>query len=185
MIVHTVTTDFFDSNVYLFERNGKRFMIDCGGTDTASLVIKPDIILLTHAHIDHILSLRDFKQCDIYVHKEEIPFLFDPGLNLSPQLIGKPYIFDGDYKDYHDLPSEYGIKVIHTPGHTPGSVSIQIDEYLFSGDTLFLGGIGNTSFPLGNEREERISLQKLFELPPDTIVFPGHGARTTIGQEKY
>ena len=75
-------------------------------------------------------------------------------------------------------------KIIHTPGHTAGSISILIEDALFSGDTLFRGTQGRTDLPTGDENQMRKSLKKLLELPEDTIVYPGHGVGTIISDEK-
>ncbi|HHV38212.1 MAG TPA: MBL fold metallo-hydrolase, partial [Tepidimicrobium sp.] len=77
------------------------------------------------------------------------------------------------------------IRIIHTPGHTPGSITINIENFLFTGDTLFAGSIGRTDFPEGSFRDIINSIEKkLLVYPDDTIVYPGHGPSSTIGDEK-
>ena len=110
--------------------------------------------------------------------------MLEPRYNLSTRLLGTAFIWDHNFYDYSDLPDELGIKVISTPGHTPGSISLQIDGHLLTGDTLFCGGIGNTAFPGGDYITEVQSIKKLLELSPHLSVHPGHGGSTTIGDEK-
>ncbi len=192
MKIEAITTDFFDSNIYLFESNGQKIMIDCGGTATnisallSSLDFCPDYVLLTHGHIDHILALSVFAGTDtkIFIHRDDAHFLRDPAYNLSSQLIGRQFVFEDNVFDYESLPKELEIQVLHTPGHTPGSVCLMIGEYLFSGDTLFCGGIGNTAFPGGDYPTEIASIKKLLMLPADTCVYPGHGCATTVANEQ-
>jgi len=192
MDIRFIVTDFFDSNVYLFERNGKKIMVDCGGTEDGmanilkSIDFWPDYLLLSHGHIDHILALPIFlnTRTKIFVHTSDAHYLRNPNYNLSPKLIGRDFKWFESVYDYGDLPKELGVEVIHTPGHTPGSVCFLIDKHLFSGDTLFCGGIGNTSFPGSNYAAEILSVQKLLTLSPDITVYPGHGSSTTIGQEQ-
>ena len=149
-------------------------------------------ILLTHAHFDHIKGLENYP-FPFYVHKEDCSLLKNSQLNGSgffkhlvvikkkPRLyeVGKPLYFN----NYPDSP-RYPIEVIHTPGHTPGSVSLRLDQWLFSGDTLFLDSIGRTDIPGASQDTLIKSIkQKLLSLPPDTLVYPGHGPTTTIDRE--
>ena len=167
-------------------------MVDCGGTvEGIRAMLKnfdfwPDHLLLTHGHIDHILALPLFSKTDtkVYIHKNDAHFLSDPNFNLSTRLIGTRFVWDHVFFDYDELPKDLGIDVIHTPGHTPGSVCLAVGEHLFSGDTLFCDGIGNTIFPGGDYDMEIQSIQDLFELPLKTAVYPGHGPSTTIEAEK-
>lgn len=184
------TTDFFDSNIYLLETNGHKIMIDAGGTPEfiKSLLQKqtfvPDYVLLTHGHIDHILALEMLENAKIFIHKDDAHYLVDPNFNLSPRLIGHHFIFNDHVYDYEQLPNELGIDVIHVPGHSPGSVALLINNKLFTGDTLFCNGIGNTSFPGGDLNAELNSVKKLLSLPGDMLVYPGHGPSTTIASEQ-
>ena len=131
-------------------------------------------ILQTHGHSDHVQALAEVKQATnapVAVHPADaamLPIAADVLLHDSDRLkVG-----------------EHELLVLHTPGHTPGGVCFLTGPYLISGDTLFPGGPGNTRSSTGNFPQIIASVRRLFELPDDTQVLPGHGADTTIGREK-
>lgn len=148
-------------------------------------------ILLTHGHGDHILALKqmkEFSKAPVGIHADDEDMLRDNNLNYSFMFASAPVEEKSDFhlKDGDILflgTSE--LKIIHTPGHTMGSLGILFDNDLISGDTLFNGGIGRTDLPGGDYGSiiESIST-KLFTLPEETAVHPGHGPSTTIGAEK-
>ncbi|MDP8289733.1 MAG: MBL fold metallo-hydrolase [Candidatus Susulua stagnicola] len=145
-----------------------------------------DFIALTHAHFDHIGGLNSLDY-PFYLHQEDLKFLKNPGFNGS-EFFGSSIVVDKEAKVYDDNQPLYFdnhlIEVIHTPGHTPGSVSLKLDNWLFSGDTLFFDSIGRTDIPLGSGEQIIKSIkEKLLVLPLDTIVYPGHGAPTSIARE--
>jgi len=183
------------NNCYLvFDKESKKgFIIDCPWP-TAPLIefiqdnnIDIAFIALTHAHFDHIGGLNDFP-APFYIHSDDTSFLNDPQLNGSaffshPVTTSRKPVFYDMSKPL--LFEDYSIDVIHTPGHTPGSVSLSIGQWLFSGDTLFYRSVGRTNIPYASESALFDSIRnKLFSLPADTIVYPGHGQSTTIGEEK-
>lgn len=152
-------------------------------------------IFLTHGHFDHILGLNDLtlpQRFPIIIGSEDAPCVDDPVLNGSATLTPKgTTIKDG--LSYYLCEDEdeikigpYFVKVIATPFHTEGSVCYYIEEdgILFSGDTLFRGSIGRSDLPGACPRFQQGSLKKLMALPDETIVYPGHGPKTTIGQER-
>ena len=151
---------------------------------------KERLILLTHAHFDHIgaaPSLRENTGVKIGIGEFDNPYLADPSANLSdrfhahiPPFFADITFCDGDKIKIGDLE----IEVWHTPGHTVGSVVYLIDGVLFSGDTLFFESIGRTDFPKGNYSDMMESLEKLLMLDDDTLVLSGHGPETTIGHER-
>lgn len=153
--------------------------------------LKPVLILNTHGHIDHIGANKDIKD------RFNIPICIHPGdsfmlekvsdLELSFFLQAKSsppadyFLKDGQIIKLGTT----SLKVIHTPGHSEGSVSFLGDKVLFSGDTLFSGGVGRTDLPGGSWRDLENSIQtKILTLPDETVVLPGHGPFTTVGIEK-
>ncbi|WNR45193.1 MBL fold metallo-hydrolase [Paenibacillus roseipurpureus] len=151
-------------------------------------------ILLTHAHFDHIGGvdeIRKLKGCPVYIHDLEADWLTNPKKNGSARWpdLGAPIVTD---------PAEFALdegqtleflgiqlKVFHTPGHSPGSVSFLYDNHLFGGDVLFKLSVGRTDLLGGDHNTLLDSIQdKLFLLDDEVIVYPGHGAKTTIGFER-
>ena len=135
----------------------------------------PQHILLTHNHIDHIGALdrlRTELKVPLAAHNA------DAGILTSPPEI---WLSDGDVVRLGDLE----LKVLHTPGHTPGSVCFQVGRYLVSGDTIFPGGPGRTNSPTDFTRIVRSIREKIFALPDDTQIYPGHGEPTVLLKEKH
>lgn len=154
--------------------------------------LKPVAVLLTHGHFDHIMAmdaLREEYKIPVYASRDEVDVLAKPQLNVSTMMgIRLSTQADELFKD-GDVLELAGIKlkVISTPGHTVGSVCFYIEEenMLISGDTLFCASVGRTDFPTGSSRQLIESIKtRLFVLPDDTAVFPGHNDMTTIGYEK-
>lgn len=153
-------------------------------------------IFLTHAHYDHITALEDvvnaFPNATTYISDDEIDILDNPKYNLTIflekkiQYMPKNIVALADYEEIHLLGKT--IVMIKTPFHTKGSACFYIkeDKILFSGDTLFYSSIGRTDLPSGSEKTISKSLKKLIALPKDTIIYPGHGSKTTLEREiKY
>ncbi|MCI9595108.1 MAG: MBL fold metallo-hydrolase [Lachnospiraceae bacterium] len=156
------------------------------------LGVIPKAVLLTHGHFDHICAVPDLVrafQLPVYAGKGEENLLSDPSMNLSVTygdgVSLKKVELLGDGEELSLLGRTW--KVIATPGHTGGSVCYYLEEnkVLFSGDTLFCESYGRTDFPTGNGRDLVSSVvNKLFVLPEEVNVYPGHEAQTTIGHEK-
>jgi len=155
--------------------------------------IKIELILLTHGHFDHMAGadeLRRLSGAPIWCWEKEADVCQDPDVNLSYDFIGKSITIKPDkYLKDNEIIEAAGLKLrlIGTPGHTVGSCCYSFDDnkVLISGDTLFEGSVGRTDFPGGSSSTLVRSVKdKLFGLPDDTIVYPGHGAVTTIGDEK-
>ena len=157
----------------------------------AGLTVKA--VLLTHGHFDHIMGLdallKEFS-VPVYAHEAEREVLESEQLNSSASMLGQPYSFSG--ADYVTNRQElriagFEIRVICTPGHTIGGCCyyIEKEKALFSGDTLFHGSVGRTDLPTGSMGQLVSSVRdRLFVLPDDTQVYPGHMEETTIGYEK-
>lgn len=149
-------------------------------------------VLLTHAHFDHILGcakLKELAGVKVYAYEEERKLCGDSGINLSAGF-GKPCTVEPDVyvKDQESITAaDMTCRLIATPGHTAGSCCYYFEEVgiLISGDTLFLESIGRTDFPTGSMSTlVRSVKEKLFPLPEEVKVYPGHGDSTTIGHEK-
>jgi glyoxylase-like metal-dependent hydrolase (beta-lactamase superfamily II) len=169
-------------------------------------------VLLTHSHWDHVLAVPDVTDawgCDPYLHPDDAPVWpnelthlrdhghFDAGTatadllscGCAPQPNAGSRLWDGQFRDLtHGQVvrlDDRAIHVLHTPGHTPGGVTLQCGRHLFTGDTLFPGGPGLTGWPLSSFATIIDSItNRLFTLPDDTHVHPGHGRSTTIGAER-
>jgi len=151
--------------------------------------IKPDFILNTHGHHDHIGAVSDIilnYKIPFYIHELEEPIITDPEKNFSSffgenELSLKTYnlIKDTDYNYFAD----FGIEIINAPGHTPGSIMLKAGNYLFTGDLLFKGAIGRTDLPGGNTAEIKKSLANLKKMDRQLIIYPGHGQSSNLEYE--
>ncbi|MBR2152733.1 MAG: MBL fold metallo-hydrolase [Clostridia bacterium] len=148
-------------------------------------------ILLTHCHWDHIAATNEVKSitgAKVVAHKEDVNGLIDSSISLSKVLCGEEYIVNADIIVANNQTLKLGdmeIKVMHTPGHTKGSVCYFCEDNIFSGDTLFAGGsMGRIDFPTGNAKEMINSLKNLADLDGDYNVYPGHYDKTDLDTER-
>ena len=142
--------------------------------------LKVKFIINTHGHADHIsgdVVLKRKYGVPICIHKYDAPCLNGLGEKISPDNV---LLEDGGLLKF----GQVMLRVMHTPGHTPGGISLVGEKLVFTGDTLFAGGIGRTDFAGGSDRDMRCSLDKLSCLPDNYVVYPGHGAVSMIGEEK-
>ncbi len=199
--IKTCVLGMVSTNCYIIYRDGgsqamivdpadhpQQILLEC-----KNLRVTPEAVLLTHGHFDHITAAEDLRRetgCRVYVAEDEEKLLLDPEKNLSCKM-GRQRVSlsaDEEVKDGQILELlGWKWRVIATPGHTAGSVCYYLEEedVLISGDTLFAESLGRTDLPTGSSGQIVASIcEKLFELPDDTIVYPGHGDPTTIGHEK-
>jgi hydroxyacylglutathione hydrolase len=199
MILKILTVGALDTNCYILgdEKTKQAVVIDPGGDfeiiedHLEKLKLKVQYIILTHGHVDHIGALAKLKKAtgaEILIHSKDSAMLHDPNQNLS--------FFSGDRitttktdktLEEGDIIQCGGIKleVLHTPGHTPGGISLLTDKMIFTGDALFCGSIGRTDFPGSSYQKLIKSIKdKLLSKDDDFIVYPGHGPSSTIGEER-
>ena len=188
------------TNMYVVADEGTKegILIDAaGGIDkiynyVENMNIKLRYVILTHCHGDHIAGLRELKRnypnIKIVINEAEKENITDDSVNMCT-FLGLPENYmqaditvkEGDTIKFGNLEA----KIIHTPGHTEGSMSILIEDAVFTGDTMFKRIYGRTDLKTGSEREIMWSIKdKLLKLPDNTIVYPGHGAITIIREEK-
>lgn len=199
MIFKRLQTGVYAVNCYIIadDRTKEAIVVDPGGDfdDIANLIQKEELhvkyILLTHGHGDHIGALADVKQVTgalIGIHANDAEMLADPAKNMSPQTVGTAVSAKADLllEDGQQLTfGDQTLTVIHTPGHTRGGICFRIDDFVITGDTLFRASVGRSDLHGGNQNQLIKSIKtKLFTLPDQTDVYPGHGAASTIAYEK-
>jgi glyoxylase-like metal-dependent hydrolase (beta-lactamase superfamily II) len=199
MNVETITLGSFGTNCYLVrsDTSGAALLVDCPG-DAHDIIARArrrrvtiSLIVTTHGHIDHLEALADLKRitgAPVAVHELDAPMLSDEMMSGAAlfgfsQRGARPdkLLREGDAVELGEAGLSF--EVLHTPGHTPGSICLLGQGALFSGDCLFAGGIGRVDLPGGDERAMTRSLARLAGLDPKLIVYPGHGPATTIREE--
>jgi len=198
MFLRKLVVGEFQANCYIVaDENKNGIVVDPGGEAEEILAtiarnkLRIFCIVATHAHIDHIACLeevRKFTGARFLLHVDEISFLENPDLNLS-SLLQNPRRFSPPDRLVRNkdkiIVGDIELEVIHTPGHTPGSICLRKDDIIFTGDTIFYRGVGRTDFPGGDFDLLRKSIkERIFSLPENTKIFPGHGPETEVGQEK-
>ena len=211
MIIKTFIEPPIENNNYLIvdEETREAALVDCSAADIWDKVpshqgnagistvgenrgiienITLKYILLTHGHFDHIAGIRPNPDIKIYMHKADLGWL--ESVNTYMPMMGMPemtvptidrYIKEGDIINLGNKK----IKVIHTPGHTQGGVCYYTEGVLFSGDTIFRESVGRCDLEGGNFDQIVESIEnKIFTLPPETVIYPGHGKPTTVAWEK-
>ena len=147
-------------------------------------------VLLTHGHFDHIYSvdaIREKYGCKVCIHKSEADYLLDATLNANKLFFDEDIVYapadillsDGDELKLGDE----SVKVVHTPGHTPGCVCYQTQAGLVTGDTLFDRSIGRTDLPGGDYKTILKSLERIAQIDKETVIYPGHGDISTIEKQ--
>lgn len=195
MIIKRLESGMFSSNCYIIgSESAKEGLVIDPGDEPAKILntikalgLNIKFILLTHSHIDHISAVNKVKEAtgaEVAIHADDADALKGGGwvLGILRPTVSPPekLLNDGDSINVADL----HFKVLHTPGHSPGGVCFLTDGIVFTGDTLFCQSIGRSDLG-GNHRQLINSIMtKLMTLPDNTIVYPGHGPETTIGDER-
>ena len=198
MKIHTLVVGQLQTNCYILQSELEAIIIDPGDEPERilrfikDLAIKPNRIIATHTHFDHVLAVNGIRaKLDIpfLIHRDDLPMLESMqsrvrqimGITVPPPPKVNDFLKDHEVMDL----GEGRINVIHTPGHSPGSISLAGKGFVFTGDALFNQSIGRTDLPGGDLETLVESIRKrLFSLDDETVVYPGHGPETSIGDEK-
>lgn len=202
MMVKRFTVGRFFTNCYVVasEETGEAIVIDPGFEDQTeaertyrfieSKALDLRFIVNTHGHLDHTCGngmVKERFQVPILIHEYDADMLKRLGDKFSSFFGFKAssppadrLLHQGDSVDFGNI----ALNVVHTPGHTRGGVSLLGDQEVFTGDTLFAGSIGRMDFPESSKKEMQLSLRKLANLPGHLVVYPGHGPKTTIREER-
>jgi len=196
--IHTLVVGELQTNCYIVQSAGQAIIVDAGGEPERiqrfikGIKVVATSIVATHTHFDHVLGVNDVRKAiktRFLIHPEDLPMLESMqirvrqfmGFEVPPPPRVDGYVRDGDVLGVGDET----LRVLHTPGHSPGSISLAGDGYVLTGDALFNQSIGRTDLLGGDLKTLLNSIkEKLFKLDDETIVYPGHGPETTIGDEK-
>lgn len=198
MILESLPTGPLQVNCYILgcEKTRKAVVVDPGGDVEQILALlqrlnlELQMVINTHGHFDHVGGNRKLLQAtgvELLLHESDVVLLgmatqLAAAYGLSTELSPEPQrlLSGGEIVTVGELE----IKILHTPGHTPGGICLHVEDQLIVGDTLFAGSIGRTDLPGGNHQQLIDGIrEKLLPLPAKTVVHPGHGPTTTIGQE--
>lgn len=199
MRIETLVVGQLQTNCYLvFDKETREAVVIDPGDDAEFVIqkikdldLKPQFILATHGHFDHILGVLELKltlKIPFLAHKKDEFLIKRAGRtadyfvkgesNLTPKI--DKYIKEGDQIVFG---KKGGLRVVETPGHSPGGVIFLTEGVCFSGDTLFKQAIGRTDYSYGSSKDLLESLKKIFKLPKETIIYPGHGEVTSVEKE--
>lgn len=196
--IHMLVVGQLQTNCYIIQSQTEAVIIDPGAEPerivrfTKDLGLTPSRIIATHSHFDHVLGVdrvRSSFTIPFQIHRDDLPILESMqarvrqfmGFEVPPPPKVDSYLRDGDVVNF----GTEKIRVIHTPGHSPGSISLHGDGYVLTGDALFNQSIGRTDLPGGDLEILLNSIRKrLFTLDDETVVYPGHGSETSISDEK-
>jgi hydroxyacylglutathione hydrolase len=198
MIVQTFTVGAFQENCYLLvdDRTNRAVIVDPGSEgnrlveaiDNSGATL--DAIWITHAHVDHVGAIASIKQrWDVPVYLHPLDRRLYEAAGRQAQVYNVPFeeppppdreFAEGEHLKVGDIELE----VMNAPGHSPGHVVIHGDGIALVGDCLFAGSIGRTDLPFSNPPHLAATLERISALPPETVVYPGHGMDTTIGEER-
>ena len=199
MIFRALTVGPLETNCYILgdDKSKEAVVIDPGGDfeeiegELKKLRLKVKHIILTHGHFDHTGALAQLKKstgAEILIHSADAAMLSSAGQ-------AQPFFLESSSEDCSAdqllregdkiLFGEYSLEVFHTPGHTPGGISLVIDKMIFTGDTLFCGSVGRADLPGSSYKKLINSIRtKLLSRADDYVIYPGHGPESTIGEER-
>jgi glyoxylase-like metal-dependent hydrolase (beta-lactamase superfamily II) len=198
MIVKSLAVGPLEANCFIIgdERSKRAIVVDPGDEPDRIMSVvgeaglSVDYLVCTHAHFDHVGALPDIRRetgAKIVVHRDEMEIYRGArdmaafwGYDVEPLPEPDLLVEDGDEIRFGDLI----FKVLHTPGHSPGGISLLGEGVVVTGDTLFAGSVGRTDFHGGDMNKLKESFEKLLSLPPETEVLAGHGPSSTIGRER-
>jgi glyoxylase-like metal-dependent hydrolase (beta-lactamase superfamily II) len=196
--LHTLVVGRLQTNCYILQSDSTALIIDPGDEPERILrflddiAVKPSKIIATHTHFDHVLGVNAIRaelNIPFLIHRDDLAMLESMqsrvrefmGFSVPPPPKVDQFLEDGESITI----GQDRVKVIHTPGHSPGSISLAGRGYVLTGDALFNQSIGRTDLPGGDlDTLVRSITHRLFSLDDDTTVYPGHGPETTIGDEK-
>lgn len=198
MIIRSLAVGPLESNCFIIgdEDSKKAMVVDPGDEpDRIMDIIKEDdlsvgYIVCTHAHFDHVGAVPDIKEetdAQIVIHRDELEIYHAAkdmasfwGYDIEPLPDPDLLVDEGDEIKFGTL----AFKVLHTPGHSPGGISLLGEGVVITGDTLFAGSVGRTDFHGGDMNKLKLSFERLMSLPSETKVLAGHGPNSTIGKER-
>lgn len=199
VIIDCIVCGELENDTYIIHEKGKKACIVIDPSDDKKQIetflqnhdLQVELILLTHGHFDHISGvdwLRRQFNAPVAIHKLDAQQLTDPKENLSNSIMRKAVqtipaeilIVDGEMIEVGNMK----LRVLHTPGHTRGGCCFVMDHVIFTGDTLFKLNIGRTDLLGGDSRALRASVERLFALPGEYTVYPGHGASSVMSVER-
>ena len=196
--IHTLVVGRLQTNCYILQSGSSAIVVDPGdeGERIARFLIDAGVkarqIIATHTHFDHVLGVNVIRKrfgAEFLIHNDDLPILESMqsrvrqimGFEVPPPPKVDGFLRDSDVLEFGDVK----VRVLHTPGHSPGSISLSGQGFVMTGDALFNQSIGRTDLPGGDLDTLVHSIkQKLFSLGDETVVYPGHGPETTIGDEK-
>lgn len=185
--ITTLALGAYQTNCYILHDEGDSCVVIDPGYEPERILsqverlgLQVEAVLLTHGHFDHVGAVRDIAAdtgCKVYIHEAE--------LSMPPAFTAGPLYYTHSYGEGDVLSLAWlTLKVMHTPGHTPGGVCLLVEDHLFCGDTLFAGSCGRTDLPGGSMATLMQSLTRLRGLSDNITIHPGHGGSSTMAAEK-